>query len=319
MSGTGPSSAFQLKQLHPTFAAEVSGIDLSKPLDDATFDELRDALHKYGVIVIRKANLPDDQAHIDFSKRFGDIEVSKYRNPHMRPLPHPEIFDISNLDENGNVVKHSNEKRITAIRGNALWHADGSFNPRRTYVSCLRAVQLPPPGNGGHTEYADARQAYEDLPQETKEKIKDLVVFHSFLHNRKTANPDSPLFKDRNVLDEPMSRHKLVPIHEHTGKPVLYVTAYSSHIEGMDFDEGQELLKQLAAHAAQPKYVFEHHWQDDGDVAIWDNTAVLHRATSGIYEGKYKRDMRRTCVHDSGPDAYGLNSVEEAKNQRASS
>lgn len=316
---TTTTSLLNIKQAHPTFGAEANGLDLSQPLDENTFNELRNALHHYGVLVIRKANLPNDQTHIDFSQRFGEVEKSKWRSPHMRPLPHPEIFDISNLDENDQIVTESNEKRITAIRGNALWHADGSFNPRRTYVSCLRAVELPPSGNGGHTEYTDARKAYEDLSEETKEKIKDLVVFHSFLHNRKTANPDSPLFKDRSVFDEPMSRHKLVTIHEHTGRPVLYVTAYSHHIEGMDVEEGKQLLKQLLVHASQPKYVFTHYWQDNGDVAIWDNTAVLHRATPGAYEGKYRRDMRRTCVHDSGPDAYGLNSLDEAKAQRASS
>ncbi|OCK84664.1 putative 2,4-dichlorophenoxyacetate alpha-ketoglutarate dioxygenase [Lepidopterella palustris CBS 459.81] len=313
------ASHFTVKPLHKTFACEVEGLDLSKPISDEVFEELRDTLHKYGVVVIRNANFPDDKAHIDFSARFGEVEKSKYRNPHMRPLPYPEIFDISNLDENGNVVTKSNEKRITAIRGNALWHADGSFNPRRTYVSCLRAVELPPPGNGGHTEYADARQAYDDLPEDMKNKIKDLVAVHSFLHNRQTANPDSALFKGKNVLDEPLARHKLVPIHEPTGRPVLYVTSYAHHIEGMPIEEGKALIKELLEYASQPKYVFEHHWANNGDVAIWDNTAVLHRATSGIYEGKYKRDMRRTCVMDSGKDAFGLNNPEDAINQRNSS
>jgi alpha-ketoglutarate-dependent 2,4-dichlorophenoxyacetate dioxygenase len=129
-------------------------------------------------------------------------------------------------------VTTSNEKRITAIRGNALWHADGSFNPQRTYVSLLRAVELPPKGMGGSTHYGDARTAYADLPEATKEKIKDLVVGHSFFHNRKTANPDSELFKDIDVMEKPISRHKLVTIHEPSGRPMLYVTSYSHHIEG---------------------------------------------------------------------------------------
>jgi alpha-ketoglutarate-dependent 2,4-dichlorophenoxyacetate dioxygenase len=318
MPGT-VSSRLSFQPLHPTFACEVTNLDLSQPISDSDFAELEAALHKYGVVVVRKAALSDDKAHVDFSRRFGDVEVSKYRNPHMRALDQPEIFDISNLDEKNQIVTNSNERRTTAIRGNALWHADGSFNPRRTYVSCLRAVELPPKGMGGHTEYADARQAYEDLPEAIKNKINDLVVAHSFLHNRQTANPDSELFKGRNVLDEPLAYHKLVTIHEPTGKPMLYITSYCHHIEGMPIEEGQKLLQELAQHAAQKKYVFEHHWEDNGDVAIWDNTAVLHRATSGMYEGKHRRDMRRTCVHDSGKFAYGLNNPEDAKNQRASS
>lgn len=315
-----PSVApLNIAQAHPTFACEITELDLSRPIAAETFDDIRDAVHKYGVAVVRSANLPDDKAHVDFSARFGEVEKSKYRNPHMRSLPHVEIFDISNLDNNGEVVTHSNEKRTTAIRGNALWHADGSFNPRRTYISILRAVELPPPHTGGHTEYADARQAYEDLSDDVKAKINDMVAVHSFVHNRKTANPDSPLFKHLNVLDEPLSRHKLVTIHEPTGRPMLYVTSYAHHIEGLPVEEGQKLLEELRAHAAQPKYVYEHHWANAGDVAIWDNTAVLHRATAGMYEGKYRRDMRRTCVMDSSAQAYGLNNPDLAKNQANSS
>jgi len=313
------ATTLNIKQLHPTFACEVEGLDLSKPVSDETFEELKDALHKYGVVVIRNANLPDDKAHIEFSARFGEVEKSKYRNPHMRSLPYPEIFDISNLDEKNQVVTNSNEKRTTAIRGNALWHADGSFNPRRTYVSCLRAVEIPAKSLGGHTEYADARQAFADLPEETKAKLKDLIAVHSFIHNRKTANPDSPLFKDLNVLEQPLARHKLIPTHEPSGREVLYATSYAHHIEGMDIEEGKKLISELLAYASQPKYVFEHHWENPGDVAIWDNTAVLHRATQGTYEGKHRRDMRRTCVMDSSKDAYGLNDPELAKNQANSS
>src|ERR1700761_1728790 len=109
------ATTLNIKPLHPTFACEIEGCDLSKPISDETFEELRDVLHKYGVVVIRNANFPDDKAHIDFSARFGEVEKSKYRNPHMRPLPYSEIFDISNLDENGQVVTKSNEKRTTAI------------------------------------------------------------------------------------------------------------------------------------------------------------------------------------------------------------
>lgn len=310
---------FEVSKVHPTFGAEIQGVNLSLPLTANGFDQLRDCVHEYGVVVLRKANLPDDQAHVEFSRRFGEVERSKWRSPHMRSLPYPEVFDISNLDENGQVVKNSNEKRITAIRGNSLWHSDGSFNPRRTSYAILRAVKIPPPHLGGYTEYADARQAYGDLPETFKDEIDDLVVVHSFMHNRKTANPTSPLFRDINVLDHPLARHKLVTVHEPSRRKMLYVTSYAHHIEGMPVEEGQKLLKKLMDHITQPKYVFQHHWASPGDIAIWDNTAVLHRATAGEYEGKCVRDMRRTCVFDSGSQAYGLNDPESAKNQANSS
>jgi alpha-ketoglutarate-dependent 2,4-dichlorophenoxyacetate dioxygenase len=312
-------SHLKIKEIYPSFACQIDDLDLSKPPSDAVFKEIRDAIHRYGVVVIPKANFPTDRVQIDFSARFGEVEKSKYRSPHMRSLPDIEIFDISNLDNNDQIVTIGNEKRITSIRGNALWHADGSFNPQRTYVSLLRAVELPPPGLGGDTHYADARRAYADLPQETKDKIKDLVACHSLWHNRKTANPDSPLFKDIVVMDQPLARHKLVPIHEPSGREMLYVTSYAHHIEGMPIEEGQKLLKDLMDHVTQPKYIFKHVWENDGDAVIWDDTAVLHRATPGAYEGKFRRDMRRTCVMDASKDAYGLNDPELAKTQGNSS
>ena len=317
-SATKPRQ-LKTKELHPTFAVQIEDLDLSTPCSDEVFDEIRDLIHEYGVVVIRNANLPDDQAHVDFSRRFGEVEKSKYRLAHMRHIDAPEIFDISNLDHNNEIVVNSNEKRMAAIRGNALWHADGSFNPRRTYLSILRAIELPPASMGGHTEYADARQAYTDLSEETKAKIKGLVAVHSFIHNRKTANPDSPLFKDLNVLENPTAKHKLVSVHESSGRDMLYVTSYAHHIDGMPIEEGKQLIKELQEHATQKKYVFEHHWTNPGDLAIWDNTAVLHRATPGMYEGKYRRDMKRTCVMDSSSEAYGLNDHELAKNQANSS
>ncbi|OGE54729.1 hypothetical protein PENARI_c005G06418 [Penicillium arizonense] len=318
-SSKGIDFPYEVVPVHPKFGCRIPDLDISKPLSEQEFNWIRGLLHQYGVVAIPNANLPDDESHVNFSRLFGEVEKSRFRSPHMRSLPFAEIFDISNLDENDEIVMPGNEKRITAIRGNSLWHADGSFNPRRTYVSMLRAIELPPKGTGGETEFADTRQAYEDLPEEKKLQIKDLVAVHSFLHNRQIANPDSELFKGRSVFDEPLARHKLVPIHEPTGRPMLYVTSYAHHIEGLAIEEGKKLLKELMEHATQPKYVLRHQWQNNGEAVIWDNTAVLHRATPGGYEGKYRRDMRRTCVMDSSTEAYGLNNQEEAKNQRNSS
>ena len=102
--------------------------------------------------------------------------------------------------------------RFAAANGNALFHADGSFNPRRTGLSMLRAVELPPKGLGGETEFLDCRAAYADLSPEMKEKIEPLVAWHSLVHNRKTANPDSPLFKHLEVLTSPLVKHKVAQI-----------------------------------------------------------------------------------------------------------
>jgi len=108
----GATSTLDIKELHPTFACEINGLDLSTPPSDEVFNQIRDALHKYGVVVIPNANFPTDRAQIDFSARFGEVEKSKYRLPYMRNLPDIEIFDISNLDENDQVCNPATSSRF---------------------------------------------------------------------------------------------------------------------------------------------------------------------------------------------------------------
>lgn len=294
--------------LAPTFAAEVEGIDFSKPIDDALFEELRATVHKYGVVILRKTAL-DDEGALALGRRFGELDNVKAHRAAGRKfrIDNDEIFDVANLDENDQVVTEKDPNRTASANGNALWHADGAFNPRRTGVSILRGVELPPPSTGGHTEYLDSRTAYEDLPEEKKKAIEGLVGRNSLFHNRKTANPDSPLFLTIDPMKNQMAKHKIAQLHPQTGRMNLYVTSYTHSIEGMEVEEGQKLLKELFDHTQQDKYKFTHYWKDNGDVAIWDNTGVLHRATHGAYEGKYRRDLRRVSVFDMGPTAYGEN------------
>lgn len=160
----------------------------------------------------------------------------------------------------------------------------------------------------------DARQAYDDLPDDVKEKIDNLVGNNSMWHNRKLAAPD--YYKDLEPLDHPMSKHKLVTNHPATGRKMLFSTTYVHHIDGMSFEDSQVLVKQLLDHASQPKYICRVTWENDGDMIMWDNTAVMHRAIyEGSYFGKYRRDMRRTTSFDMGPEAHGLNDPNQPMRQ----
>jgi alpha-ketoglutarate-dependent 2,4-dichlorophenoxyacetate dioxygenase len=131
------------------------------------------------------------------------------------------------------------------------------------------------------------------------------IVDHSLVHSRKLAAPEYCATMD--PLDYPMGRHKLVQIHEPSGRMNLYIAAHAHHIEGLDPESSRKLLDKLYEHAKQPKYVFEVVWENVGDLVIWDNTCVMHRSVGGSFEGKYKRDMRRATVHDGSSQAWGLN------------
>lgn len=104
-----------------------------------------------------------------------------------------------------------------------------------------------------------------------------------------------------------MSRHKLIQRHEPSGRMNLYIASHVHHIEGVSAEKSAHLISTLYAHACQPKYVQSIEWKNNGDLIMWDNTCVMHRATGGSYEGKFKRDMRRATVHDSSVHCWGLN------------
>ena len=297
-------------RLHSTFAVEVEGVDFSKPVPQPVLEEIVDAINREGVLVFRNANL-DNDAHIAFSRQLGDLDDVKVHiraGRAMRFPEQPEIFDVSNLDHEGNIVTDVNPGMKETAKGNNLWHADMAFNPRRALYSLIRAVELPPPGTGGETQYADSRTAYDDLSPEMKAKIEHLITNNSLYHNRKLASPD--FFKDVEPMDSPMSRHRLVVPHEGSGRKNLYVTTYAHHFDGETMEESKPLLEELIAHVNQPKYILTVKYENNGDMVMWDNTAVLHRATAnGTYAGKYRRDMRRTTVKDHGKYAWGENEV----------
>ncbi|OQE32784.1 hypothetical protein PENFLA_c001G04959 [Penicillium flavigenum] len=300
-------SHISVKPLHPTFGAEISGVDFSSPLKDEVFKEIYQAVTKYGVIVFRSTGLTDE-GHIAFSKKFGELDDVK---PYIAAgrknrLKYAELFDVSNVEADGSILD-PNSPRTQANKGNNLFHVDSSFNPRRAGYSLLLAHELPPSSIGAHTAFADTRTAFDDLPQELKEQLlaKDYIACHSMHHSRKVAAPEA--FAQLNPLDYPMGRHKLAQRHEASDRMNLYIAAHVHHIEGLPPDESQALFDQLYKHATRDDNTLEIEWKAPGDLVIWDNTCTMHRAVGASFLWKYKRDMRRTTVHDSSPTAWGLN------------
>lgn len=157
------------------------------------------------------------------------------------------------------------------------------------------------------------RTAFDELPPELKTELKekDYIAAHSLWHSRKVAAPIT--FTNINPEDYPMSRHKLVQKHEASGRETLYLAAHIHHIEGLDAAASAALFNRLYVHATQPKYVLRVEWKGAGDLVVWDNTCVMHRAAGGSFEGKYRRDMRRATVHDGSCSAWGLNERSEIR------
>jgi alpha-ketoglutarate-dependent 2,4-dichlorophenoxyacetate dioxygenase len=157
------------------------------------------------------------------------------------------------------------------------------------------------------------RAAYRDLDPEFKKLLheKKFVARHSILHSKKLAAPE--YFKDVEPTDHCMSRHWLLQVHERTGIPTIYLAKHIHSLEGVSPEESRSILDRLFDHATQDEYVIEVEWENVGDMIVWDNTCTMHRAVSGEFVTKYRRDMRRATVHDDSSLAWGFN---ERSNER---
>lgn len=284
--------ALDIEALGPSFVAEVSGVDFSRPVDANTLGEIIVAMDRYAVCVFRATALTDD-SHIAFSRLLGELEFSpRLFGKNINRFERPELFDAGNLDASGQILVH--ERRRVYNRGNALWHTDSSFNARRSSYSLLLAHEIPPVG--GDTEFADTRAAYDALPVALKTKIEDLWAQHWLWHSRMLAGYPQPTEEEQKA--KPPARHKLVQVHPGSRRKTLYIASHASHIVDWPVEQGRELLQELLQFSTQPQFVQSVAWRQPGDLVIWDNRCTMHRATP-FEDTVYRRDMRRTTVFDS--------------------
>jgi alpha-ketoglutarate-dependent 2,4-dichlorophenoxyacetate dioxygenase len=277
----------------PKFGAEISGVDITRPLDQTTRQALIDAQNTWGVTVYRNTGLTDE-THIAFSRIFGHIELAPSMAGRKGRHAHRELFDASNLDAEGRII--DNEMVRLHKKGDRLWHTDSSFMDIRSAQSLLLCHEAPPAG--GATWFADTRSAYEDLPQSMKDRIETLQARHSLWWSRRSAG--YPLTEEE-IDERPHAIHPLVHVHKGSGRRALYVAAHARDIVGMPREEGRALLRELIEFATQPQYVFNVIYKP-GDMTIWDNLCSMHRG--GEYdEANHRRDMRRTTIREGAAPA----------------
>ena len=272
-------------RLSPHFAARIDGADISRPLDDATWAAIRAAFDEHSVLLFRDAGL-DDETQVAFSLRFGALEVTRS----MNPAAGTPFARQSNLDIKTGEVIPAEDRRMIYQLANMLWHSDSSFKPVPSLCSILTGRIVPP--EGGATEFASARAAYPSLPEELKRRVEHAVVVHDFSWSRDQVRPGFFTPEERAVY--PPVRHRLVRANPANGRRALFLGAHASHVDGLPVEEGRALLRTLLDHVAQPEFVYRHEWQE-GDLVVWDNRCVLHRATPYDTE-RYQRLMQRTTI-----------------------
>ncbi|HUS97165.1 MAG TPA: TauD/TfdA family dioxygenase [Hyphomicrobiaceae bacterium] len=281
--------ALSVRQLHPLFVGEVDGIKLSQTMREETVTALNQAIDQYSVLIFHDQHLDDDEL-LAFGRLFGSIAAPRNHRMSGR-LKHGELADISNLRPDGQLRERGDHRRLDAL-GNQLWHSDASFRPISGALSMLHAHVVPP--DGGNTEFADLRAAYDRLDAALKDSIEQLICEHSIFHSRGLLGHTDYTDEERKVL--PNVKHPLLRTHPGSGRKTLYMGSHASHVVGWPMPEGRLLLRELMEHATEREFVYAHRWQK-GDLVIWDNRCTLHRGRR-YDDANQMRDLRRVTTQD---------------------
>jgi alpha-ketoglutarate-dependent 2,4-dichlorophenoxyacetate dioxygenase len=278
-----------IRQVHPVFIGEVSGADLRQPLSKADVAAIEAGMDRYAVLIFRDQNITDDQ-QMAFTQNFGEIENAKGGNitkDHEYRLK-KGMVDVSNLDKDGKPLPRDDRRRMFNL-GNRLWHSDSSFRAKPAKYSILSARTVAT--QGGNTEFADMRAAYDTLDDATRAQIEDMVCEHSLIYSRGSMG-FSDLTEDEKAMMKPV-RQRLVRTHPVTGRKSLYLSSHAGTILGWLVPESRDFLRDLNEHATQRELVYTHRWRQY-DLVMWDNRQTMHRVRR--FDETQPRDMRRTTV-----------------------
>ena len=272
-----------IKNLGTTLGVEIIGFNLKKNIDKNIIGQVSDLLSQFSVVVIRDQNITNEQ-HINFSEYFGDLEVTKTGTNGAGS----KLIILQNFDEVGNIVPPTDRQRLNNL-ANQEWHSDSSFKKIPSKLSILSAKMIP--AKGGNTEFLSMRAVYNALPKKLKSNIEDKVCWHDYSYGRSKIDANLVTADEKKAL--PPVKQKLVLNNKKYGKS-LYIGAHCSKIDGMNDDESQNLLDEIYECIDDERHVYSHTWKPY-DLIMWDNRAVLHRATP--IKGKVeKRLMVRTTI-----------------------
>jgi taurine dioxygenase len=280
---------YTTRPLHPRLGVEIEGCDLSVPLSDAQFAEIRARFDAHSVVVIPGQRLTPE-AQVAFLRRFGEPKISQRKEFHLPGTP--EIGKV------GNVKNPDGTPAAFLDRVGDLWHTDTSSDAHIDAVTMLYCVRTPE--EGGDTLFCSMHDAYDTLPADLRERIAGRTVVHSFnkhndallAKNPGSARPLSPEDRAR----WPDRVHAVVQRHPVTGRTHYFVTpSLAKTFSGMDEPESAELAQALVQHATRAGSVYRHKWRV-GDLVFWDNRAAMHSATPANYRGG-ERLMHRAYAY----------------------
>lgn len=288
--------SFMVKALRTALGAEVIGLDVSQPFDAGTLEVIQQAFFDHHLLVFRDQHLSDEE-QVAFSRQFGALEAFPEADKTKSAI---EIYNVANVSPQG---KHFgiNDHRTIYQKVNARFHTDSSYRSIPSIASIMYGSEVLPDGaGGGETEFSNMFKAYDALPTSMKERLEPLYMVHYYEFGRRLYPELPPMpVKERSMV--PPVTHPVVRVHpDRDNRRSLFITANAGNeIGGMTLEEGQALHLELAKHVAKVEFCHRHRWRV-GDLVMWDNRCLLHRAIAYDME-KHRRVLRRTTVAGTSP------------------
>ncbi len=277
-------NGFDIETLHPGFGVRVKGLDLTANLSEETVNAIREAIDIHSILCFPDQVMADE-AQLALTRRLGEPEAEHVVLGKTGKVVY--FGTVGNVTDDGS-KQNSSHPRTHYQTGNDMWHTDSSFRKVPSYVSINHAHEVP--GEGGVTEFASTRTAYEALPEEMKRTIDPLKVIHDYVFSRSQVAP----VDSNHAASLPPVAHPLVRMNPRNGQKNYYVGSHARSVVGWTGFESRKLLDDLVERATVPENVYGHRWQV-GDTVIWDNRCLLHQGT-GYDADKYRRRMRQTRV-----------------------
>jgi taurine dioxygenase len=278
---------FEVRPLTPNLGAEIIGVNLAAGINGSIFDAIYEAFLRYQVLRFGVQDLPPGR-QVEFARRFGEVQVHVMNQYHDGG--YPELYRLSNLDENGNPNGRHPDK------GTLAWHTDGSW--RRVTGQATIIYSEIVPLEGGETHFCDMYGAYERLSDAWKARIAGLRAVHNLDFSRTRRHGEDPM-TEAQKREVPPVDHPMVRTHPETGRKCIFLGDHAQYIVGMDYDAGRALIDELNALAIHPDLSYRHRWSV-GEMLVWDNRCVQHRATEFDIE-RDRRVIRRCTVLGEAP------------------
>jgi taurine dioxygenase len=258
---------FQIRPLTPHLGAEVIGVQLAQGISDALFDGIHAAFLRHQVLVFEPQDVPPG-VQVAFARRFGEVQVHVMNQYHAGG--YPELYRLSNLDEHGRPTgKHPD-------KGTLAWHTDGSWSRVTGQATIIYGEVVP--RVGGETHFCDMYGAYDRLSEAWKARLANLRAVHNLDFSRNRRHGEDPMTETQK-RERPPVDHPIVRTHPDTGRRCVYLGDHAEYIVGMPYDEGRALIEELNVMIVHPDLTYEHCWTA-GELLLWDNRCVLHKATA---------------------------------------